>query len=472
MPSHQSHNVPAAPSAAASTSVDVRHRLVRFDSQRLQHKNAPHTGTRYAIVLFNKDLNYAGSTEDARSNRIKADPPVHLSVVPTYPADQAAFLEVLDATRFPQDRSTAGKPHSKYGETRGTFLSFGDTQSRKSRTARLEMGLTTRRSDNQNNTKYATLYQAFRTYMEVFAPGVFGGVYTSCIIAKNSQCEWHCDTGNIGHASITALGPYKGGKLLVESDKEIRTVEKWGYQNQVWTVPTLAVTVRPDTTDDKVIAEVLTGNAYQNRTARFTIDADDKWLDLGGNIGTFALLALAAGGTVVSVEPEPENAALMRTNLAANFQTGWSVRECGVAPEPGTMELQLCNGTRNKYRHSMFVIKHWNTKHKAWKTPTKPRETVAVPVESLASMLDGINAVKMDIEGMEIELLESLTDAMCTGLQKLVFEYTWDVDPSVPRFLAIVKHLRQWFTVHYTGVNADEPEYRHYPAATMVYCVR
>ena len=206
MPSHQSY--------------DVRHRLVRFDSQRLQHKNAPHTGTRYAIVMFNKDLNYAGSTEDARSNRIKAEPPVRLSVVPTFPADQAAFLEVLDATRFPQDRSTSGKPHSKYGETRGTFLSFGETQSRKSRADRHFQGLDTRRSDSQNNTKYATLYQAFLTYMEVFAPGEFGGTYTSCIIAKNSKCEWHCDTGNIGHASITALGPYEGGELLVESEKD------------------------------------------------------------------------------------------------------------------------------------------------------------------------------------------------------------------------------------------------------------
>jgi FkbM family methyltransferase len=262
-----------------------------------------------------------------------------------------------------------------------------------------------------------------------------------------------------------------GSSVGATSEKEVRTVEKWGYKNQVWKVPTLAVTVRPNTTDDKVIAEVLTGNAYQNRTARFFIDAGDKWLDLGGNIATFALMALAAGGTVVSVEPEPENAALMRTNLAVNFETGWSVRECGVAVESGTMDLRLCNGTRNKYRHSMFVIQHWNAKHKVWKAPVKPRETVSVPVESLASMLEGINAVKMDIEGMEIGLLESLTDATCTGLRKLVFEYTWDVCPSVPRFLAIVKHLRQWFDVHYTGVNPDEPEYRHYPASTMVYCI-
>ena len=81
--------------------------------------------------------------------------------------------------------------------------------------------------------------------------------------------------------------------------------------------------------------------------------------------------------------------------------------------------------------------------------------------------------VKMDIEGAEIPLLESLDAATCKPLRKLVFEYTFDVDPSIPRFLAIVRRLKQWFpTVHYTKVNPKDKEYRHYPPCTMVYCVR
>ena len=79
----------------------------------------------------------------------------------------------------------------------------------------------------------------------------------------------------------------------------------------------------------------------------------------------------------------------------------------------------------------------------------------------------------MDIEGAEIPLLESLDAATCKPLRKLVFEYTFDVDPSIPRFLAIVRRLKQWFpTVHYTKVNPKDKEYRHYPPCTMVYCVR
>ena len=37
---------------------DIRHRLLQADTTRLPHRNAPHNGgDRYAIVLFNKDLN-------------------------------------------------------------------------------------------------------------------------------------------------------------------------------------------------------------------------------------------------------------------------------------------------------------------------------------------------------------------------------------------------------------------------------
>ena len=216
---------------------DIRHRLLQFDSQRLLHKNAPWQGTRYAIVFFNKDVNYRDDPRDKRSVKLQRAPPQPLTHLPTRrtPDVRAArhrLVTLLDRTRFPEDRTAAARPHSKYGDKRGTFLSFGVSQSRKPRATRRAQGLYTRRAMNRNNTLYGEVYKALLAYMEAFAPQTFGthakAKYQTCIVAKDSQCEWHRDTGNIGNGAITGLGAYTEGALWVEREgvlADIKNIE-------------------------------------------------------------------------------------------------------------------------------------------------------------------------------------------------------------------------------------------------------
>lgn len=64
--------------------------------------------------------------------------------------------------------------------------------------------------------------------------------------------------------------------------------------------------------------------------------------------------------------------------------------------------------------------------------------------------------------GAEIDILEELKPEDYKGIDKVVYEYSFDIDPSIPRFLAIVEKLRKVFRlVHYTKVNETELEYRH-----------
>lgn len=212
------------------TAYDIRNKMVRADTLHLRHKNAPHTdGDRYCIVLYNKDLNYSGSHIHLRSAAIEQQAPGVTGYTLTFDTDEvraarAKLLSILAHTKLPKDRCTnlkgnsVVKPHSKYGANTAQFVSFGVTASRKSQTARAALGLYTRESQNANNTKFHKLHAAFCEYMDVFCPGRFGddGVYHACIISLNSQCEWHQDKHNIGHASLSALGDFQGGHLLIE----------------------------------------------------------------------------------------------------------------------------------------------------------------------------------------------------------------------------------------------------------------
>ena len=174
---------------------DIRNRLLQADTKNVLHKNAPHVGDRYVIVLFNKDMNYKGTDMCKRSTAIRnAEPLARPRYVDTHESAEVqrarqALLDLLNSTKIPQDRcGDKAVNHPKYGTHTAHLISFGMSQSRKSRKERAERGLYTRATVNYNNEKYADIYNALCTYMSLFAPDTFGetAVYHACIISKNS----------------------------------------------------------------------------------------------------------------------------------------------------------------------------------------------------------------------------------------------------------------------------------------------
>jgi FkbM family methyltransferase len=220
---------------------------------------------------------------------------------------------------------------------------------------------------------------------------------------------------------------------------------------------------RPHTTDEKVIPEVLKKCVYERKAFDFFIKPNEKWLDLGANIGTFSLLCLARQATVVAFEPEPENFALLNQNISANFSKKFKTIQKAVGTVQGVLPFYLCGGDYNKYRHTLV--------------PVRGRTTIQVPVDPILKVLAKYkpNCIKMDIEGSEILILEFLTATHYKqyNIQKLVFEYSFDVDRSIPRFLRIIHNLKKYFSrVHYDKVKENELEYNYFPACTNVFCIK
>jgi len=225
---------------------DIHHKPLVFESTNLFHRNMVHAGTRYAVVLYNKDYTWASDRTSPRANRTKPFPITkeELSVsgdafalespvsVKTLWTLEPSLLEVLDTTTFRPDRCRfGGKPHAKYVDSeRSRFLSFGLALSRKSRKDQMSRGIVDRHSINQNNTLHPVLFDMLCTYLNTVHPNLFGltdqFAFTSLIVARNAQCRFHLDADNRGPACIVGVGDYRGGNLLIDVGRSNRRIER------------------------------------------------------------------------------------------------------------------------------------------------------------------------------------------------------------------------------------------------------
>lgn len=64
------------------------------------------------------------------------------------------------------------------------------------------------------------------------------------------------------------------------------------------------------------------------------------FVDVGSNIGAYALWAAEAGAEVIAIEPDPVTADTLRRNVALN-DFPIEVRECALSARPGTLTLTL-----------------------------------------------------------------------------------------------------------------------------------
>ena len=144
---------------------------------------------------------------------------------------------------------------------------------------------------------------------------------------------------------------------------------------------------RPGTWDRDIWDSVVRGNEYSLPAA---LPAGSTVVDVGAHTGSFALACLARGAArVVCVEPEADNARLLRGNLAP-----WTPRAEVVeaACWPGCKPVELFHP----------VPGHPNTG--AWQT--RPGAgTPAVDLDDLLRRLGAVRLLKLDCEGAEFWII-------------------------------------------------------------------
>jgi FkbM family methyltransferase len=153
------------------------------------------------------------------------------------------------------------------------------------------------------------------------------------------------------------------------------------------------VLVRHDQSDAFVIHEVFRSGFYTPPDpVRAILPAADEpidVLDLGGNIGLFGLRirSLYPRARIVAFEPEPDNARLLRRTIELNGAEDWEVVQACAAPAEGTLEF--LDGSAGLSRIP----------------DPGERGTITVPALDVFGYFDGVDLLKMDIEGGEWAIL-------------------------------------------------------------------
>jgi len=194
-------------------------------------------------------------------------------------------------------------------------------------------------------------------------------------------------------------------KLLFTSSEETAKVARYGD---------FRLEMRPGTSDVKTVIEVLRTQMYKKAFEA----TSEVWGDFGAHIGTFAVYALAHGAKQIYCwEPFPDSRALLQRNVS-----GYPVKiHCQAVSWTGKERALHLHG-KTDARHTLREV--------------RGRQTLQVQSAKFADVLKehkDITAVKMDIEGSEIEILQNLD--FPARIRVLTFEWSYSVeqDPGVLR---------------------------------------
>ena len=213
---------------------------------------------------------------------------------------------------------------------------------------------------------------------------------------------------------------------------------------------------REGTSDLKTFNEVVVGDCYQKKGKK--IQAGEHWIDCGGNVGAFTLLALSKGAQVTVYEPDPNNCKMIERNLKAN---GWNAEIiCAGLVHNDTKKANLYVGNNgNVWRNSMF--KNWNG---------KGLKVDCVNFDEVVP--DGV-CVKMDIEGAEIPILQATKKIF----KKLIYEWSFDINQDLSIFWAVIDKQKANYDIKFEEHRTCYDDKREafwqkswFPACTNVFC--
>jgi FkbM family methyltransferase len=213
---------------------------------------------------------------------------------------------------------------------------------------------------------------------------------------------------------------------------------------------------RENTSDLKTFEEVIGKDVYRKKG--MTIEKGETWIDCGGNVGAFTLLACSLGAKVIVYEPDASLCKMIEINLKLNgFKA--EIKNVALVHNDSKQANLYVGNNGNVWRNSLF--KNWNGKG------------IKVDCVKFDDVIEDGVCIKIDIEGAEMPILETTK----IKFKKMVFEWSFDIDDSLFRFWNIIEKLESIYKIASIGNTAkfksrdyDTWQKSWFPACTNVFC--
>ena len=216
--------------------------------------------------------------------------------------------------------------------------------------------------------------------------------------------------------------------------------------------------------DEDISRQILANRWYVDEKFETTVFSSRirpgmKVLDIGGNIGFYAMLArsiVGKNGHVVTFEPFPASASLIRSSIQANNYTNLQLVEAAVSDREGEAELFLSPDLWTE--HSLLEL---------WDGTSKGQETVRVPLVTVDQALERlghgweVDFIKMDIEGAESRALPGMHKVLLHSPNLALMTEFWpngflQAGSSPEWFLKRLRDLG--FTLHHINSETEAVE--------------
>jgi FkbM family methyltransferase len=160
-------------------------------------------------------------------------------------------------------------------------------------------------------------------------------------------------------------------------------------------------------------------------------------LELGTNIGYFAVQGARAapGVRYVAVEPHPVSAQVCRTHLALNSVTSVEVVEAAAVADPAVATVALHVPTDQAATPTVAFLPSDTELPAEMARDIGP--VLHVPAIDVRRLVDGVDLIKMDVEGQEHVLLAAVRDHLRTRRPTLFVE----VLPGTAQLRALLADL-------------------------------